>query len=53
MIHLIQLKKINGTSISEMPNEGEGESIFSMPDNLLDSMDINMDDFDISLESED
>ena len=50
---IIKLKQINGTSISEMPNESEGESIFSMPDNLLDSMDIDMDDFNISLESED
>ena len=50
---IIKLKEINGNTISELPMEGDGDSIFSMPKNLLESMDMDMDDFNISLESED
>ena len=49
----IDLTSINGVLESEMPNRDSGDSIFDMPENLLDSMDIDMEDFEISLESED
>ena len=49
----IELETINGASKSEMPDRDSGDSIFDMPENLLESMDIDMDDFEISLESED
>ena len=47
---IIPMTEIGGVSESQIPNEANGDSIFSQPDDLLSGMD--MKSFEISFESE-